>query len=268
MSKNGGEESLIDTLYKETIEIYKKKKGFAFLILLFLKIYRKKDLCTKLLKIFKEINENPKENEKNMDRKPFLKDYTSKFKEIESEADELLKNYDSKEFYGIILSYLNFYDYENFISITDKLLEDTPEVVYEILIIYKDNFKYPIKQNLDFFIKFISYIIEKKDEKKDEKKSEKKKRDYLENGLNYIKDLETFLSVVEEKKEDIYNKYNSKKIEKIIKLDELKFNKIEIDDMTKKGPDTSNTISLKTPETEKQDTEEINPLIIKKKKRA
>ena len=75
--ENNGEESLIDSLYKETIVLYKKKKGFAFLILLFLKIYQKKDLCIELLTIFKELNENPKENEKNMDRNPFLKVYTS-----------------------------------------------------------------------------------------------------------------------------------------------------------------------------------------------
>lgn len=42
LESNGGEESLIDTLYKESIELYKKKKGFAFLIVLFLKIYKKK----------------------------------------------------------------------------------------------------------------------------------------------------------------------------------------------------------------------------------
>ena len=168
-----GEESLINSLYKETIEIYKKKKGFAFLILLFLKIYQKKDLCKELLKVFKEINENPKENEKNMDRKQFLKDYTSKFKEIISKADELEENYNSIEFYGIILSYLNYYDYENFSLITKKLFKNKPKDLYEILIIYKDNFKYPIKQNLNFFKKFISYIIDKKDEKKDEKKEEK-----------------------------------------------------------------------------------------------
>ncbi len=62
--ENKEEGSLIDSLYKETIQLYKKKKGFAFLILLFLKIYKKKDLCAELIKVFKEINESPKENTK------------------------------------------------------------------------------------------------------------------------------------------------------------------------------------------------------------
>ena len=127
-----GQEKLIDSLYKETIEIYKKKKGFDFLISLFLKIYQKKDLCKELLKIFKEINENPKENEKNMDRRPFLKDYTSKFEEIISKADELAENYNSIEFYGIILSYLNYYDYENFSLIAQKLFKDKGKSFYSI----------------------------------------------------------------------------------------------------------------------------------------
>ena len=173
MEKNG-EQNLIDSLYSETIELYKKRKGFAFFITLFLKIYKKKDLSNQLLKIFREINENPNENEKNMDRKPFLKDYTSKFEAIDSEADELVKDLGSIEFYGVILSYLNYYDYEKFTSTVNKLFENKPEDLYEILLIYKDNFIYPIKQDLEFFKKFISYVIEKKEEKKDEIKNEKK----------------------------------------------------------------------------------------------
>ena len=139
--------------------------------------------------------------------------------------------------------------------------------MYEILLIYKENFKYPIKQNLDFFKKFIRYIIEKKDEKKvekkDAKKDEKKKSDDLEKGLSYIKDLETFLDVVEEKKEDIHKKYNSKKIEKIIKIDQLKFTKIDIVNEQNKGFPLGSKIFLNSPETEKKDTEENNSLEVK-----
>jgi hypothetical protein len=103
LEKNG-EESLIDELYKETIKLYENKKGFAFLIVLFLKIYQKKDLCNQLIQIFKKMNENPKDNEKNMDRKSFLKDYTSKFKLILSEEEIIKKNnYILRDFYGIIL---------------------------------------------------------------------------------------------------------------------------------------------------------------------
>lgn len=103
--KNIGEEKIIDDLYKETIKLYENKKGFTFLIVLFLKIYQKEKLCSELIQIFKKMNENPKENEKNMDRKSCLRDYSSKFRLIKSEADKIIdkNNYDLKEFYGIIL---------------------------------------------------------------------------------------------------------------------------------------------------------------------
>lgn len=54
---------------------------------------------------------------KNMDRKPYLKDYTTIIGKIASEADEIIKtnNYNPIEFYGIILSYFNYYDYKQFL---------------------------------------------------------------------------------------------------------------------------------------------------------
>ena len=107
--ENDGKSSLIDNFYKETIQLYSNKKGFTFLIELFLKIYQKKNLCPDLLNVFKEINTNSKENAKNMDRSNILKNYTSIFKEIKSEADKIIEtnDYNFVEFYGIILSYLN-----------------------------------------------------------------------------------------------------------------------------------------------------------------
>ena len=132
------------------------------MILLFLKIYKKKDLSTELIKVFKEINESPKENEKNMDRKSFLKDYTSKFESIISEADQLIENYNTIEFYGIILCYLNYYDFENFMLITNKLFKNKSKEIFEILLIYKDNFKYPIKQKWTFFINLLVILLKGK----------------------------------------------------------------------------------------------------------
>ena len=83
MEKNG-EENIIDDLYKETIRLYENKTSFVLLILLFLKIYQKKDLCSELLKIFK--------NKYDFDTESFLKDYIPKFKSIISEADEIIIN--------------------------------------------------------------------------------------------------------------------------------------------------------------------------------
>ena len=164
MEKNG-EESIIDVLYNETIELYSKKEGFTFMIELFLKIYQKRDLCIKLMQIFKKINENPKDKEKNMDRKKCLKDFISKFNSIKSEADKIIEknNYNPIEFYGIIFCYLNYYDYYNFTSAANELYDKKPEDLYEIILIYNAHFIYPINKDLEFFNKLIFYSISNKD---------------------------------------------------------------------------------------------------------
>ena len=212
--KKKGEENKIEDLYEQTINVYSKKKGFSLLISLFLKIYKKKNLCSTLLKKFREMNGNPKDNEKNMDRKSNLKDYTSKFKEIKEEANKLIESnkYDAIDFYGIILCYLNYYDYDNFSKIVEELFTKKPNDLYEILLIYNTHFKYPINLNFDFFKEFIKYSILNKD------------FSVFQLGLNYIKDLETFIEVIEDNKDHFYDKYiksnNSQKIEKnIIKVD-------------------------------------------------
>ena len=76
-----------------TIDLYSKKKVFYLLILLFLKMYIKKDLYLKLLKLFKDVNKN-QNNEKNMKRKSYLKDYTYIFKKLISEANLLIESND------------------------------------------------------------------------------------------------------------------------------------------------------------------------------
>ena len=68
------------------------------MISVFLKIYEKKEICTELLNKFNEMNGNPKDNEKNnMDRKSYLKEYTSQSKIILSNSEEIIKKneYDS-----------------------------------------------------------------------------------------------------------------------------------------------------------------------------
>jgi len=39
-------------------------------------------LCSELIEKFREMNCSPKESDNNIDRKKYLKDYTSKFEEI------------------------------------------------------------------------------------------------------------------------------------------------------------------------------------------
>ena len=204
------EKSKTDDLFKDTIALYSKKKGFSLLISLFLKIYERKDLCSELLKLFKDMNKNPKDNEKNMDRKACLKNYTEEFNEILSKSDSY--DYDKIEFYGLLLCYFNYYDYENFDSILLDLFKKSKKELFEILLIYNAHFKYPIKQDFKFIKDFIQYAIKKEDFA------------IFQCGLNYIKDLVTFIDIMEINKEEMFNLYTQKDEKCIIKLDDnLKF---------------------------------------------
>ena len=191
------EENKIGTLYKDTIELFEKIKGFSFLIPLFIQIYKNKELCPLLLDKFKEMNNNTKDNQKNMDRNKDLEQYINIFENITSEADNLINinNYESIQFYGIILCYLNYYNNKNFQTIVQKLFTEKWKILYEILLIYFSHFLNPINQNLDFFLKFIYYTISKKEFTN------------FENGLNYIRDIETFIIVIEKTKETIFDKF-------------------------------------------------------------
>ena len=191
------ENNKIDLLYKDTIDLYKDKKGFGFLISLFVRIYQKKDLCSILLNKFKEMNDNSKDNEKNMDRKSYLKDFSSKFGELSSKAEQIIKenNYNTIEFYGIVLCYLNFYDLKIFSSVIDDLSSKNNNDIFEILLIYKAHFINPINKNFKFFDEFIKYSIKKN------------KFSIFKKGISYIKDIENFLKVMDANKEDIYIKY-------------------------------------------------------------
>ena len=153
-----------------------------------------------------------------MDRKDFLKDYISKFKLIISEADEIIINnrYNLIEFYGIILCYLNYYDYETFSSVLNDLCVKKTEDLYEILLIYYSHLQYyQINKNFEFFNNFISYTIANKD------------FSFLLRGLYYIKDAETYLYIIEKSKNEIFERYNSHKKENIIRFSHLQFKDME-----------------------------------------
>jgi len=143
--KKNNEEEKIDTLYEESIKLASNKKGFYLMISLFVKIFNKKNLCIKLINEFYQISIN-KKNEKNLYRTECLNNYISAFSNISSEADNLIQNngYDAIKFYGIILCYLNYCDYENFKKYFIKLYRDEYKVLYEILLAYDSNLLNPI----------------------------------------------------------------------------------------------------------------------------
>ena len=222
--KKDKEEDLIDGFFKEAINLYSQTKEFFLLISLFLKIYKNKDICPLLLKEFNSMNIN---NEGNIDRKQKLKNYKDIFDNIiKKEAEQLINdnNYNFVEFYGIILCYLNYYDNNNFCYLIKELSKKNAQDLYEILLIYHTHLINPLEQD-DFFLnKFIEYSIDKK------------KFKFFQIGLNYIKDVEILIKILEKNKEKIYNIFfkseNSKDTEKyIIKIDKnIKIKKENIEE--------------------------------------
>ena len=188
--KENKEENKMKELFQEIIELYSKKKGFSFLISLFVNVYQEKDLCKILIKNFYDMNANIKENIKGNGiaaGAPKLgKKFNSIMVKICSESDFLIKKneYDQIQFYGVLISYLNFYDYSTFQNNIDKLYKEKPEISYEILIVYFTHFLNPVKKeekDKKFFINFFGYIISKK------------QYSDFNLGLRFIFDIDTFI---------------------------------------------------------------------------
>ena len=202
------EENKIDDLYKETIELYSKKNRFDFLIKLFSKIYENKKCCELLIEKFYNINSDlkgkTKEKEEasmNDDRdKDLGKQFNNIMTRIESESDRLIKSngYNPIHFYGVILSYFNYYDYNIFTNCFNKLYKDNPKNLYEILLIYHFQFFRPIKKDendKEFFIDFFKYILSVKN------------FSFFTIGLKFILNIDTFIAVIDQTKEYIYEIY-------------------------------------------------------------
>ena len=232
--KQKREENKNELLYQEIIDLYSKKSNFSFLISLFAKIYQEKKLCESLLQKFYDMNtkisKDKKENNPNSDREEYLGDeFNSLMVKIATESESLINanGYNPIQFYGLLLCYLNFYDYTTFEKCVDKCKCQNPETLYEIFLVYFSQLYKPIKRDesdIEFFIKFFNYNIRNKD------------FSYFMIGLRFISDLDTFIKVIDETKEEIYYKY--------IKSFEYKtsFKSIELNDSLKLKKETINEI--------------------------
>ena len=149
------------------------------------------------METFLIMNNSIKQNKTIMERTKDIEEYKNFFFQISLEADKLIENndYNPIQFYGIILCYLNFYDYDFFLKLFNKLFKEQCETLYEILLIYSSHFFNSISQNIDFFVKFINYAILKKEFV------------IFENALNFICYIETFIILIEKFKEQIVDKY-------------------------------------------------------------
>ena len=191
-------------LYEDTINLYEDKKKFSLLITLFLKIYENyTELCNKLIEIFYKINEK-----ENMDREKDLNKDLKSFQDIYSNGKEILEknNYNPIYFYGILFCFLNYYDKNNFPKMIEEFSDGNSDILYEILIQYYSHFINPLKQSKNFYDGFIKYALKKDKELK-----------IFKRILNYVKDIEAFLFIVNSNIEHIFQKYEK------LNTDPLKF---------------------------------------------
>ena len=187
-----------EKLFEDSIYLYEKKKKFSLLITLFLNIYDKnKDLCNKLIEIFYKINE-----EENTDREKNLKKDLNDFNDIYLKAQKIIEEnkYNPICFYGILFCYLHYYDKNNFSTMIKNFSEGNADILYEILIQYYSHFMNPLKQNKEFYNRFIKYVLKKE-----------KKLEILNRVLKYIEDIEAYLFVINENKKEIFEKYGQLK---------------------------------------------------------
>ena len=192
--EENGENDKKEKLFEDSIDIYKKKKKFSLLTTIFLKVYENnKLLCSNLIKIFNNINEK-----ENKDRDKDLNKYLKDFINIYEKAQEIVKKnkYEPIHFYGVLFCYLHYYDKNNFSKIINKFWEGNADILYEILIQYYTHFMNPLNQQKEFYNEFIKYILK-----------EKKEIKIFERVMDYIEDIESFLYVINENKEQIFKNY-------------------------------------------------------------
>ena len=200
---------LLGTLYTDTIKIYKDHPKFDFLIEIFVRIYRDKNLCSLLLTEFKTFNGKLKSKNKDPKKKNivFSKDldkYKNILINISNESSNIIKqnSYAPDDFYGIIFCYLNHYAHDVFIDLFKKLMNNSKNALFEILLTYIYFFKEPIVENDEFLIEFMDYVIKKKSYE-----------DLSQKCILYYKNLDILFEAIETHKEKIIKIEGFKPIE-------------------------------------------------------
>ena len=193
-----GQENLYDELYYDTINIYSGSPKFDLLINLFVKIYQNKNICPKLLeKFYNKINNNIKDAKFSfINLEKYLNDYNTVFEEISENSESIISSnsYNPVYFYGLVLSYLNNYNYEKFCKLFEKLKSDSRSTLLEILMIYNHFFKIKIKFDDKILIDYVGFSAEQKKENFE---------DFKYKGLFYIDNVNIFLKSINLNKEKI-----------------------------------------------------------------
>ncbi len=181
----------LNILYSDSINLCNKKPSFNFLINIFVKVYNT-ELCSKLLEVFNKkitelVNKINKEN---------LQKYKFNFDQIIENREEIISKFSLNkiDFYGLILCYLyNFNNVNIYKEMFDNLSknDENKKTSFEVMLKYKLFFK-----QLDISKELLNEIIKYTTTTKDFKT-------FKEDALFYLKDINTFLEIMENNKEDI-----------------------------------------------------------------
>ena len=195
------QENLFDELYNDTINLYSTLPKYDFLINIFVKVYQNKNVCPKLLEEFKKFNDKIKNNIKDkkftyINFEKYLSDYNNIFEEISENIDNIIttNSFNSVQFYGIVLCYLNNYNLEKFSKLIEKLSSDSKSTLLKILLIYNHFFKNIVKFDKNILIELVGFSAEQfKDNF----------INFADKGLFYLNNANIFLNAINLNKEQI-----------------------------------------------------------------
>jgi len=224
--KKKEQNQILNDLYNDTIKIYTKQPYFEFLINIFINVYENKDTCNSLLEEFQKFNKKltPKLDD------PFssfivfkesLNEYIDKFKKNVEESKKIIESnsYDFIQFYGLIFSYLNHYDYDSCMKLfndLEKTLESKNDL-FEILLVYNHFFKKKLNLEKNFLENFITYSAKNEelelnndknndnnnDKNNDKNKAKKHYLRFIQKALPYLDDINCYLHCLNLNKENI-----------------------------------------------------------------
>jgi hypothetical protein len=184
------ENQKLTDLFNDSINLCNKRPNFNFLINIFVKVYNK-EFCSKLLDVFNNkierfVEKIDKEN---------LRSYNSDLEQIYENREEIISKFSLNKtyFYGLILCYFNNCDNEKYRELFDILSksDESKKILFDIMLKYKLFFKKQIDISKDLLNEIIKFTT-----KKDFKT-------FKEDALFYLKDINTFLEIIENNKDDI-----------------------------------------------------------------
>ena len=184
------ENDKLDILYSDSINLCSKRPNFHFLINIFIHVYNS-NLCANLLDAFNKNIDKPGQKD-NIDKDILLK-YKFDFEQICENPEDIVSKCSLKkiDFYGLILCYLNNCRFDKYNEMYEKLYKDDKEILFDIMFKYKLYFKKQIELTENLLNEIIKFAITKGF------------KIFKEDGLYYLKDINTFIEIIENNKEEI-----------------------------------------------------------------